>query len=701
MKTTITHSFKTNLRTNFTFVPEFTQHQLQPRAERANDEAIFRQERTQALRPRSAGYVIMQVDGALRFVPYCSELLLENRAPKKNKKNKKKEKKLAARQCACVPEKNSASARVPDLTPAPAPASELEESGVSVSASDPEDSSAPAATSAVTAGAADTDTDAVADAAATDDFDHVFAEGSPLAKLYPYQRAWVRDTSRFKIGLMARQVGKSLTCAAEAVWDCIRRPGATWLILSAGERQALEFMQKVKDWCHAFQEATGLFKGKNNEPGSATIRRNEVRWSNGSRIFALPANPQTVRGYSANLILDEFAFHEHPEEIWRAIYPSITNQVKEQFKLRIISTPNGKNNLFYDLWTRSNLNGVNNPMITPDLITPEGKLLPAPDILPVTADILPAAADHLPPAEQAADCVEAQAATAATNSAAFETSATSTTPAAPKGGIYKRYKITIQEAVAQGLVVDMEELKAGIFDHEAWAQEFECEFLDQASVLMPYELIQSCESAEASEEAIRLAALNSYRPSQIFLGLDIGRKKDLTVLWMLEKMGDLLWTRGLLVLEKLPFADQLSQILPIARHATCMCVDATGIGAMLAEELIRFIGSHRIHPCVFTAPFKEEIFLRMRHAFEDRRVRIPASRVVREELHSLQRVSTATGHIRFIATRTEEGHCDRATALALALHAARYEAPAMQFKPLKQRNLLQQASQLRKDRTLF
>ena len=67
---------------------------------------------------------------------------------------------------------------------------------------------------------------------------------SPLDLLLPYQRAWVQDDARFKIWLKSRQVGGSLAAAFEVVADAIET-GGDWVILSAGERQALEFMDKV------------------------------------------------------------------------------------------------------------------------------------------------------------------------------------------------------------------------------------------------------------------------------------------------------------------------------------------------------------------------------------------------------------------------------------------------------------------------
>src|SRR5438067_7404287 len=67
-------------------------------------------------------------------------------------------------------------------------------------------------------------------------------------KLLPYQSAFAANKSRFKIGLWARQTGKDFTCAAEAVFDCIRNPKTNWLIVAAGERQAIESLEKAKQW---------------------------------------------------------------------------------------------------------------------------------------------------------------------------------------------------------------------------------------------------------------------------------------------------------------------------------------------------------------------------------------------------------------------------------------------------------------------
>jgi phage FluMu gp28-like protein len=173
---------------------------------------------------------------------------------------------------------------------------------------------------------------------------------TPLDLLLPFQRDWVEDASRFKIWNASRQIGKSFTAACEAVRDCELHPGTLWVVLSAGERQSLEWMEKAKMWVKAFGLAM-TFVEERDAP-EALMKSAEIRFANGARIIALPANPDTARGYTANLILDEFAIHRHSQEIWRALAPSITNPLKRALKIRVMSTPKGEGNMFHQLWQK-------------------------------------------------------------------------------------------------------------------------------------------------------------------------------------------------------------------------------------------------------------------------------------------------------------------------------------------------------------
>jgi len=66
--------------------------------------------------------------------------------------------------------------------------------------------------------------------------------------LYPYQIRWKQDTARFKVGMFARQTGKTFTTTLEIVEDCqladIEGRRTRWVILSRGERQAKEAMDE-------------------------------------------------------------------------------------------------------------------------------------------------------------------------------------------------------------------------------------------------------------------------------------------------------------------------------------------------------------------------------------------------------------------------------------------------------------------------
>jgi len=72
----------------------------------------------------------------------------------------------------------------------------------------------------------------------------------------------------------------------------------------------------------------------------------------------------------------------------------------------------------------------------------------------------------------------------------------------------------------------------------------------------------------------------------------------------------------------------------------------------------------------FTNAVKNDMATRMLRAFQDRRIRIPVSRVLRDDLHSVKKVNLPGGGIRYDAERTKEGHADRFWAGGLSLRAS-------------------------------
>ena len=184
----------------------------------------------------------------------------------------------------------------------------------------------------------------------------------PLITFLPYQKRWLDDRSRFKIGMFARQTGKTFSTCGEIVDDCVQAMisgrRARWIILSRGERQAREAVDEaIKPLCRAFfilyraflKTAHAVqFSEDEFRADDAVYKTFEVTFPDGSRITALPANADTARGFSANAFLDEFAFHHDSRAIWAALFPVVS---KGGLKLRVTSTPNGKSNRFYELMT--------------------------------------------------------------------------------------------------------------------------------------------------------------------------------------------------------------------------------------------------------------------------------------------------------------------------------------------------------------
>jgi phage FluMu gp28-like protein len=247
---------------------------------------------------------------------------------------------------------------------------------------------------------------------------------------------------------------------------------------------------------------------------------------------------------------------------------------------------------------------------------------------------------------------------------------------------WSRHFVTIYHAVLMGLPVDIEQIREAFDDPDGFAQEFLCQFLDGSNVLLPYDIIAMAESADATE-VWNFKDAGSSHPT--FLGIDFGRTNDPTVCWTLQQVGDVLWTREILVLRNISSPDQEQILKDRIRASRRTCFDYTGPGIGLGDYLVdtkrggvsewkpkeHKLG--KLELCTFTTGFKRELFPNLRTAFKDPkgvcRLRIPISTAIREDLHAMQQVVT-NGEYNYWSRRTREGHSDRCTALALAVRAA-------------------------------
>ena len=431
--------------------------------------------------------------------------------------------------------------------------------------------------------------------------------------LLPYQAKWVKDPARLKICEKSRQIGWTWATA----YGLVSRKSLTSARLDAwiSSRDDIQARLFLED-CKAF--ATLLNLGA-KDLGEKVIDDSGhsayvLAFANQLRAHSMSSNPDAQAGKRGDRILDEFALHPDPRKLYSIAFPGIT----WGGSLELFSTHRGSQNFFNEL-----LNEIRH----------KGN---------------------------------------------------------PKK--FSLHRITLQDALDQGFLFKLQSklpesdermamdeaeyydfTRAGCADEESFLQEFMCLPSDDASAFLSYDLITGCEYGP--EEDWETDLLDCKNP--LFVGVDIGRDHDLTVIWVLEKVGGVALTRRVIVCDRETFDSQeakLYALLALPQMRRC-CIDQTGMGRQFAERAQQRFGSYKVEGLHFTGPVKEELAYPVRAAFEDKSLRIPSDKFIRSDLRAIRKETTASGNIRFAADRGKHGHSDRFWALALALHAGK-SAPA-------------------------
>jgi phage FluMu gp28-like protein len=269
--------------------------------------------------------------------------------------------------------------------------------------------------------------------------------------------------------------------------------------------------------------------------------------------------------------------------------------------------------------------------------------------------------------------------------------------------------VTIVDAVEQGLVELINRTVGTAFTREEFLadckqqsgphfdEEFMCVPSGEESSYFPSSLTRPCATVPASVIIDRVGdsvrtpsaewqahlvlwnlevAARSRGASGVFVGVDVGRSVDRFVAWAIAKFGETYRTVGILVWQDMPF-EAMERACDLVmrwrdndgRTVRRMVIDATGIGAQLGEAMERN-HRHRAEGVTFTPEFKADIFTNLRTHVEQRTIELPDDVATLADLASIAKTITTAGKVRFAGARTKDGHADRATALALALHAA-------------------------------
>ncbi len=439
-----------------------------------------------------------------------------------------------------------------------------------------------------------------------------------------YQEGAFKDRSTgLECWLWGRQTGKSTTMAAWAVDRLITRPGRLVTVLSNSRANGMELNVKCGDICQRMQQAfeqedlsvDGRFETMNYET------RIKVRGEMG-RIKVLAANPKTARGFSGDLLLDEFAFHEDSGAIWEAAEPILASN--PDFLCRIASTPNGRHNMFYRLVTSA---GVAVRRVTRTDAWKSGLQI----FHPMTrAAITPEEARALAPDKRAYD---------------------------------QNYECTFEAEnmalLTYELISAAERQDAGIVCEENWSTKA----LETLS-MNPGRLFAGVDVGRHADLTV-ITVLEKSGDS--FLVLGILRIRGMRLPQQQERLAMICRLPGVVCVK----IDMTGLGLGLYEY-TEQQFGSKVRGQNFASS-VELRG--RNGPTGERVRAPEALATQLLQVYEDRRIQHPADDLLREDLRKPERLVSPGGRVSIAASRDANGHADHFWSLALAIDAAMEKAP--------------------------
>ena len=158
-------------------------------------------------------------------------------------------------------------------------------------------------------------------------------------RTYDYQDALLNDFNdhRFTIILKARQLGISTIVAGYAAWMMLFHRDKNILVMATKFATATNLVKKVKSMLKSLPDWISISDIKIDNRASFEL-------ANGSQIKASASSSDAGRSEALSLlIVDEAAHIDNMEEIWAAIYPTISTGGR----CISLSTPHGVGNWFH------------------------------------------------------------------------------------------------------------------------------------------------------------------------------------------------------------------------------------------------------------------------------------------------------------------------------------------------------------------
>lgn len=451
-----------------------------------------------------------------------------------------------------------------------------------------------------------------------------------------WQDDYIRNRSRFIALLKSRQTGFSFIVAAKGLVKAMdpARTKYTKQFVSYNEGDAQEKIRYAREF---YESIPGKYKKKLLHSTSVMLEFEDIGGKTTSRLISLPCRPP--RGRNGDVCLDEFAIYSPRQSV--ETYKAALFCTLRHGCIEVGSTPFGTKGEFYDICT----DNVKYPTFDRYFV---------------------------PWYYARALCNDVK--TAVTEAEKMELS-----ERVNKFGTERLLKIWNATTA------------------DDFRQECECVFIDTAASYISLELIyantpgrRECDIPEGivddddyfnSKRDVEIKAYNDiddlilgYDPkvhgAPLYLGYDVARDRDAAAFYIIGlKDGK---KRSVMRYEKrdMSFESQkdyfrkIMKSLPIFRA----CMDCTGMGAPLCEELKKEFGE-RVEGVLFTVQSKEEMAMSVKFALERGEFLLENDKDFHAQIHSIKRTPTVGGNFRYDAERNENGHADSFWAWALCNYA--------------------------------
>jgi phage FluMu gp28-like protein len=446
--------------------------------------------------------------------------------------------------------------------------------------------------------------------------------------LLPTQKRYFLDQSRYLIWEKSRRVGVTWVSALRSV---VRRMTRTkpldHLFSSADLLAAQEWLGYCRFWSDIFNTLLG------EEVIPLNDWTSEVgRFANGSRLLILSSSARSFRSKQGDVTLDEYAYHEQQDEIYKAAQPCIM-RLPEAY-MELISSHNGPESQFNQI-CRAAERGENR----------------------------------------------------------FTWYRHTLEDAVGEGLALKVWKSRIPEFESPEALnrAFIDDVKSGCATPEDYEQEYNCQPAKFSSLISPYDY-QRCVLGQVPDELnpdVRYGELyvgiDCGRAHDLTVVWVIERGFDEKAL---PQFQDVYRTVCVKALRNLRFPEQEAMIRPIVTHGNIGkgYIDQGVVGRGFAEAMQDEMGSV-MEPYAITAPRKAAMYERVRQFVQMQRVSLPDDPACRADLLCVRRTQTKAGHISYEGN-TPTSHGDYYCALALALEAANQsnkvsmnQIPAFEHQP--------------------